>query len=78
MVNGKRETCGICGRREESVKMTLYSLPVPTGDCYVLRQERLCAECREFVQEWTKVKIIELGEEIDKRRVQNRKTRGRK
>lgn len=69
MANGN-QMCGICGKRwlEGIPKMTLYNLPVPTGDCYTTRQALLCRDCCDFVEDLTKKKVIEIGYAVEDRR----------
>ena len=77
MAKNGQDVCGICGKRwkESLPKLTPYGVPVPAGDCYVTRRELLCEECKLFVQNQTKKKIIELGYEIEERRKQFRKVK---
>jgi hypothetical protein len=69
--------CGVCGRRvkEGLPRLTPYNLPVPTGDSYVVRQEKLCGECKKVIQDLTKRKIVEIGCFVEDMRKQFRKAR---
>ena len=75
--NGQETRCGICGKKwgEGMPKLTLYNLPVSVGDCYVIKPDRLCDECKELIQELTKKKMIEIGNWIESRRKQFIKAR---